>query len=218
MLFRTRYYIRIHILYLVRTDVPNCWKCLLFMGHKHENYYRNSDSWFWWWILAVQETNWVGNGNIMCCKCKVRACRSQRIITTTTAAFCYVVRQKKIGVFTVCWPTLFYSCRPYHFFSKNKKTRLLSDPAQAVPDFSTGIQIFRWFYSIPYVVKPFTDTFGFCQSKMATFSSLFVSKYVITKIRKACLKQQVITRWLEIFNDNYPCNGLFLLWVYFPLL
>ena len=37
---------------------------------------------------------------------------------------------------------------------------------------------------------------------MATFSSLFVfSKNVITKIRKACLKQQV-----------------FLLWVYFPLL
>ena len=25
MLFRIRYYIRIHILYLVRTDVPNCW-------------------------------------------------------------------------------------------------------------------------------------------------------------------------------------------------
>ena len=29
--------------------------------------------------------------------------------------------KKKIGVFTVCRPTLFYSCRPYHFFSKNKK-------------------------------------------------------------------------------------------------
>ena len=126
--------------------------------------------------------------------------------------------KKKIGVFTVCRPTLFYSCRPYHFFYKNKKTRLLSDPARAVPDFSTGIQIFRRFYSIPYVGKPFTDTFGFCQSKMATFSSLFVSKNVITKIRKACLKQQVITRWLEIFNDNYPCDGVFLLWVYFPLL
>ena len=53
---------------------------------------------------------------------------------------------------------------------------------------------------------------------MATFSSLFVSKNVITKIRKACLKQQVITRCLEIFNDNYPCDGVFLLWVYFPLL
>ena len=25
MLFRIRYYIRIHILYLVRTDAPNCW-------------------------------------------------------------------------------------------------------------------------------------------------------------------------------------------------
>ena len=90
--------------------------------------------------------------------------------------------------------------------------------ARAVPDFSTGIQIFRCFYSIRYVVKPFTDTIGFCQSKMATFSSLFVSKNVITKIRKACLKQQVIIRWLEIFNDNYPCNGVFPLWVYFPLL
>ena len=121
-------------------------------------------------------------------------------------------------MFTVCRPTLFYSCRPYHFFSKNKKKRLLSDPARAVPDFSTSIQIFRWFYSIRYVVKPFTDTFGFCQSKMVTFSSLFISKNVITKIRKACLKQQVITRWLEIFNDNYPCDGIFLLWVYFPLL
>ena len=53
----------------------------------------------------------------------------------------YQVRpKKKIGVFTVCRPTLFYSCRPYHFFSKNKKkTRLLSDPARAVPDFSTSI-------------------------------------------------------------------------------
>ena len=27
MLFRIRYYIRIHILYLVRTDVPNCACC-----------------------------------------------------------------------------------------------------------------------------------------------------------------------------------------------
>ena len=53
---------------------------------------------------------------------------------------------------------------------------------------------------------------------MATFSSIFVSKNVISKIRKACLKQQVITRCLEIFNDNYPCDGVFLLWVYFPLL
>ena len=32
-------------------------------------------------------------------------------------------KKKKIGVFTVCRPTLFYSCRPYHFFSKNKKKR-----------------------------------------------------------------------------------------------
>ena len=75
--------------------------------------------------------------------------------------------KKKIGVFTVCRPTLFYSCRPYHFFSENKKkTRQFSGPASVVPDFSTGIQNFRWFYSIWYVVKPFTDTFGFCQSKM----------------------------------------------------
>ena len=29
--------------------------------------------------------------------------------------------KKKIGVFTVCRPTLFYSCRPYHFFSENEK-------------------------------------------------------------------------------------------------
>ena len=43
-----------------------------------------------------------------------------------------------------------------------------------------------------YVVKPFADTFGFCQSKMATFSSLFVSKNVITKIKKACLKLLMI--------------------------
>ena len=92
--------------------------------------------------------------------------------------------QKKIGVFTVCRLTLFYSCRPYHFFSENKKTRPLSGPAWAVRDFSTGIQIFRWFYSRWYVVKPFTDTFRFCQSKMVTFSSLFASKNVITKIRK----------------------------------
>ena len=28
---------------------------------------------------------------------------------------------RKIGVFTVCRPTLLYSCRPYHFFYKNKK-------------------------------------------------------------------------------------------------
>ena len=61
-------------------------------------------------------------------------------------------------------------------------------------------------------------SFRFCQSKMVTFSLLFVSKNVITKIRKACLKQQVITRWLEIFNDNHPCDDAFLLWVYFPLL
>ena len=112
----------------------------------------------------------------------------------------------------------FIAAHPTIFSPKIKKTRLLSDPARAVPDFSTGIQIFCWFYSIWYVVKPFTDTFGFCQSKMATFSSLFVSKNVITKIRKACLKQQVITRWLKIFNDNYPCDSVFLLWVYFPLL
>ena len=104
------------------------------------------------------------------------------------------------------------------FSQKIKKTRPLSGPAWAVPDFSTGIQFFRWFYSIWYVVKPFTDTFGFCQSKMATFSSLFISKNVITKIRRACLKLQVITRWLEILNDNHPCDDVFLLWVYFPLL
>ena len=29
--------------------------------------------------------------------------------------------KKKIGVFTVCRLTLFYSCRPYHFLSENKK-------------------------------------------------------------------------------------------------
>ena len=53
--------------------------------------------------------------------------------------------KKKICVFTVCRPTLFYSCRPYHFFSekKHKKTRPFSGPASAVPDFSTGIQIFH---------------------------------------------------------------------------
>ena len=101
---------------------------------------------------------------------------------------------------------------------KKKKMRPLSGPAWAVPDFSTGIQNFRWFYSIRNVVKPFTDTFWFCQSKMATFSLLFVSKNVITKIRKACLKQQVITRWLEKFNNNHPCDDVFLHWVYFPLL
>ena len=120
---------------------------------------------------------------------------------------------KKIGVFTVCRPTLFYSCRPYNFFSKNKKKR---DCCPTLLEW-TGIHFFRWFYSNRYVVKPFTDTFGFCQSKMATFSSLFVSKNVITKIRKACLKQQVITRWLEIFYDSFPCDGVFL-FVYFPLL
>ena len=32
------------------------------------------------------------------------------------------------------------------------------------------------------------------ESRMAVFSSLFISKNVITKIRKAYLKQQVITR------------------------
>ena len=51
--------------------------------------------------------------------------------------------KKKIGVFTVCRPTLFCSCRPYHFFSENKKTRQFSGPTSAVPDFSTGIQNFR---------------------------------------------------------------------------
>ena len=72
--------------------------------------------------------------------------------------------------------------------------------------------VFKFFAdSIRYVVKPFMDTFRFCQSKMATFSSLFVSKNVITKIKKACLKHQVITRCLEIFNDNYLCDGVFLL-------
>ena len=131
----------------------------------------------------------------------------------------FIRQKKKIGVFTVCRPTLFYSCRPYHFFSEiKKKTRPLSVPAWAVPDYSTGIQFFRWFYYIRYVVKPFTDTFGFCQSKMATFSSLFVSKNVIIKIRKACLKQLVITRWLEISNNNHPCDDVFLLCFFFPLL
>ena len=98
--------------------------------------------------------------------------------------------KKKIVVFTVCRPTLFYSCRPYHFFPKIKKRDcfpvLLERSRMLVP-------VFKFFAdSIRYVVKPFTDTFGFCQSKMVTFSSLFISKNVITKIRKACLKQQVI--------------------------
>ena len=100
------------------------------------------------------------------------------------------LRPKKIGVFTVCRPTLFYSCQPYHFFSENKKKN------ETCPVLLEGSQIlvlvFKFFADS--VVKPFTDTFGFCQSKMATFLSLFVSKNVITKIRKACLKQQVITR------------------------
>ena len=36
----------------------------------------------------------------------------------------------------------FIAADPTIFSQKIKKTRLLSDPARAVPDFSTGIQIF----------------------------------------------------------------------------
>ena len=41
--------------------------------------------------------------------------------TKDIAHNCMFRPKKKIGVFTVCRPTLFYSCRPYHFFSENKK-------------------------------------------------------------------------------------------------
>ena len=83
--------------------------------------------------------------------------------------------KKKIGVFTVCRPTLFYSCGPYHLFSENKKKR---DSFPVLLQWSRIlVSVFKIFAdSIWYVVKPFTDTFGFCQSKMATFSSLFFSK------------------------------------------
>ena len=81
------------------------------------------------------------------------------------------------------------------FFPRGKNGPAHSFPGEKtdwgeIPACYTGILIFRWFYSIQYVVKPFTYTFGFCQSKMATFSSLFVSKNMITKIRKACLKRK----------------------------
>ena len=46
----------------------------------------------------------------------------------------------------------FIAADPTIFSPKIKKTRPLSGPAWAVPDFSTGIQIFRWFYSIRYIV------------------------------------------------------------------
>ena len=47
----------------------------------------------------------------------------------------YVRPKKKIGVFTVCQPTLFYSCRPYHFFSENKKNETVFRSCLSGPGF-----------------------------------------------------------------------------------
>ena len=66
----------------------------------------------------------------------------------------------------------FIAADPTIFSQKIKKTRQFSGPASVVPDFSLGIQNFCWIYSIWYVVKPFTDTFVFCQFKIATFSNV----------------------------------------------
>ena len=46
------------------------------------------------------------------------------------------VRYLRICLFTVCPLTLFYSHRPYHFFSENTKLRLFSGPDQAVAVFN----------------------------------------------------------------------------------
>ena len=43
--------------------------------------------------------------------------------------------KKKIGVFTVCRPTLFYNCRPYHFFSENKKNETVFRSCFSGPGF-----------------------------------------------------------------------------------
>ena len=66
----------------------------------------------------------------------------------------------------------FITADPTIFSQKIKKKRdsfpvLLQRSRILVP----VLENFRRFDSIPYVVKPFTVTFGFCQSKMATFSS-----------------------------------------------
>ena len=86
---------------------------------------------------------WLSQGHsaMMPVRLEPTAPRSQ-VKPSTTEPLRSLRPKKKIGVFTVCRPTLFYSCRPYHFFSENKKERRLSNPVRAVPDFSTGIQIF----------------------------------------------------------------------------
>ena len=77
----------------------------------------NSDSWIWWCISAVLETNWAGN--IRCWKCKVKECRSLRIITTTTAAFCYVVAETTLSNVLSWWQLTqkwLYSFQTLYFF------------------------------------------------------------------------------------------------------
>ena len=121
-------------------------------------------------------------------------------------------------MFTVCRPTLFYCCRPYHFFSKNKKKR---DCCPTLLERSRVlVLVFKFFADLFYLVCSQTF-YGYLRILSIQDGDVLVAfhfKNVITKIRKACSKQQVITRCLEIFNDNYPCDGVFLLWVYFPLL
>ena len=58
--------------------------------------------------------------------------------------------KKKIGVFTVCRPTLFYSCRPYHFFSKTKKNETVVGPCSCCPRFKYWYSNFSLilFYSV----------------------------------------------------------------------
>ena len=70
------------------------------------------------------------------------------------------------------------------FFFLNKKKRdrcpVLLERSRIL------VTVFKFFYdSIRYVVKPFVDTFGFCQSKMATFSSLFCLKKCNHQDRKS---------------------------------
>ena len=89
----------------------------------------------------------------------------------------------------------FKAADPTIFSPKIKKARLLSDPARVVPDFSTGIQIFA--DSILFGMKSnlLRIPSDFVNPRWRhSRHFLFKKKKVITKVRKACLKQQDITR------------------------
>ena len=122
--------------------------------------------------------------------------------------------KKKIGVFTVCLPTLFYSCRPYHFFSETKKKETVVRSCLSGPGFKYWYSNFSLilFYSVC------SQTFyGYLRILSIQDGDVLIA-FRFKKMWSACLKQQVITRWLEMFNVNHPCDDVFLLWVYFPLL